>query len=51
MKEHIGPNVKIKAAGGIRTKEELFAYLDAGSERIGTSSAISILTSAAKSQL
>ena len=51
MKEHIGPNVKIKAAGGISTKEELFAYLDAGSERIGTSSAISILTSAAKSQL
>ena len=39
FKEHIGPDVKIKAAGGIRTKEDMQAFLDAGCDRIGTSSA------------
>ena len=39
FKEHIGPDVKMKAAGGIRTKEDMEAYLNAGCERIGTSGA------------
>ena len=43
MKSNIGPAVKIKAAGGIRSKEELEAYIKAGCSRIGTSSAISML--------
>ena len=43
MKAHIGPEVKIKAAGGIRTREEMEAYLTAGCSRIGTSGAISML--------
>lgn len=43
FKEHIGPKVKIKAAGGIRTAEDMEAFLNAGCERIGTSSAIEIL--------
>lgn len=43
MKEHIGPEVKIKAAGGIRTKEDMEAYIKAGCGRLGTSSAVSIL--------
>ena len=43
MKEHIGPNVKIKAAGGIRSKEDMEQYIEAGCSRIGTSSAISML--------
>lgn len=43
FKEHIGTGVKIKAAGGIRTKEDMVAYLEAGCDRIGTSSAISVL--------
>jgi deoxyribose-phosphate aldolase len=43
FKEHIGPNVKIKAAGGIRTRVEMEKYLGAGCERIGTSSAVAIL--------
>lgn len=38
FKEHIGPAVKIKAAGGIRTKEEMVAYIEAGCDRIGCSS-------------
>lgn len=43
FKEHIGTEVKIKAAGGIRTKEDMVDYLEAGCDRIGTSSAISVL--------
>ena len=43
MKEQIGPKVKIKAAGGIRTREEMEAYIQAGCSRIGTSSAVEIL--------
>lgn len=44
FKKHIGPGVKIKAAGGVRTREDLEQFLEAGCERIGTSSAVSILT-------
>src|SRR5699024_11088271 len=40
FKDHIGENVKIKAAGGVRTKEDLIAFIEAGCDRIGTSSAI-----------
>ena len=43
MKEHIGPKVKINAAGGIRSREEMEAYIAAGCSRIGTSSAVSML--------
>lgn len=42
FKENIGPNVKIKAAGGIRTQADMEAYLAAGCERIGCSSAIAL---------
>ena len=38
MKEHIGCAVKMKAAGGIRTKEAMEQYLEAGCDRIGCSS-------------
>ncbi|SDB08866.1 deoxyribose-phosphate aldolase [Eubacterium oxidoreducens] len=43
MKKYIGQNVKIKAAGGIRTREEMEQYIEEGCSRIGTSSAISML--------
>lgn len=46
FKKHIGKNVKIKAAGGIRTKEQLELFLQEGCDRIGTSSAVKLLTSA-----
>lgn len=39
FKEHLGSNVKIKASGGIRTREEMEQFLLAGCDRIGTSSA------------
>ena len=44
FKKHIGPDVKIKAAGGIRTREDMIAFLEAGCSRLGTSSAVKILT-------
>lgn len=43
FKEYIGENVKIKAAGGIRTKDEMEEYIHAGCMRIGSSSAGKIL--------
>ena len=43
FKQHIGKNVKIKAAGGIRTREDMVAFIEAGCDRLGTSAAIKIL--------
>ena len=43
FKEHIGPAVKMKASGGVKTVEDLEMFLGAGCERIGTSSAIGLL--------
>lgn len=48
FKEHIGSSVKIKAAGGIRTQEDLEAFIQAGCSRIGTSSAVKLLCSSAE---
>ncbi|MCD8148388.1 MAG: deoxyribose-phosphate aldolase, partial [Clostridiales bacterium] len=44
MREHIDPQVQIKAAGGISTREEMEQYIEAGCSRIGTSRAIRILS-------
>lgn len=43
FKKHIGENVKIKAAGGVKTKADLEMFLGEGCERIGTSSAVKLL--------
>lgn len=43
FQEHIGPGVKIKAAGGISTLEDLEAFVEAGCDRIGTSRAVGLL--------
>ena len=43
FKKYIGPDVKIKAAGGIRTREAMEAFIEAGCDRIGSSSAMNIL--------
>lgn len=42
FKEYIGPNVKIKASGGIKDLEEMKEYIEAGCSRLGTSSAVSL---------
>ena len=44
FKRHIGPGVKMKAAGGVKTRGDLELFLGEGCERIGTSSAVKLLT-------
>lgn len=39
----VGPDVGVKAAGGIRTTDQAMAMLDAGASRIGTSSAAAVV--------
>lgn len=43
FRRHIGEGVKIKAAGGVKTKADLELFLGEGCERIGTSSAVKLL--------
>ena len=43
FKKHIGPDVKMKAAGGIRSVQDMEDYLAAGVDRLGTSSAIKLI--------
>lgn len=43
FKQHIGPAVKIKAAGGVSTIEDLEMFLELGCDRIGTSRAVGLL--------
>ena len=43
MKQAVGDGVKVKAAGGIRDWTTCAAMVDAGAERIGTSSSLAIL--------
>ncbi len=43
MKQHVGDKVKVKAAGEIRDLDTCLAMIEAGAERIGTSSSLKIL--------
>jgi deoxyribose-phosphate aldolase len=43
FRKHLAPGVKIKASGGIRTREAMEAFINAGADRIGSSSAVAIL--------
>ena len=45
FKQHIGDGVKMKAAGGVKSKADLEMFLSEGCERIGTSSAVKLLLS------
>lgn len=40
FRKHIGPDVRIKAAGGIRTFEQAQAMMEAGADRIGASALV-----------
>jgi deoxyribose-phosphate aldolase len=44
MRSLLPPSVAVKASGGIRTAVAARAMLDAGAERLGTSSGVSIMT-------
>lgn len=43
LKAHVGPNVLVKASGGIRDRETAVAMLEAGASRLGTSSGVAII--------
>lgn len=43
MRKTVGPNMGVKASGGIRTHEDLMAMIEAGATRIGTSNGTKII--------
>lgn len=43
MREAVGPELGVKASGGVKTGEEAMAMIRAGANRIGTSSGIKII--------
>lgn len=43
MKKYVGDEVKVKAAGGIRSLDDALAYVEAGASRIGTSAGVKIM--------
>ena len=50
MKEYAGPDVQVKAAGGIRSWEAAREMIEAGATRLGTSSGIAIVEQLKKEQ-
>lgn len=44
MRETVGPNIGVKAAGGARSYEDAEAFIEAGATRIGTSSGVAIVS-------
>lgn len=44
MRETVGPDMGVKASGGIRTYQDAVAMLEAGASRIGASAGISIIS-------
>ena len=47
---HVGPNVKIKAAGGISSLEDADEFLKLGADRLGTSRVVKIVKARENSQ-
>jgi len=43
MRETVGPEMGVKASGGVRTHEDLLAMIEAGATRIGTSNGTKII--------
>lgn len=44
MRKVVGPNIGVKAAGGIRDKDTALKMIEAGASRIGASSSVAIVT-------
>lgn len=43
MRRTVGPDLGVKASGGVRSREDALAMIDAGATRIGASSGIAIV--------
>jgi deoxyribose-phosphate aldolase len=50
MKSIVGSQALVKAAGGVRTYEDLVAMLEAGADRIGTSAGVQLLNKQTNTQ-
>jgi len=48
LRRALSPRVKIKAAGGIKTLKQVLQFIEAGADRIGTSSGVKIAEEALK---
>lgn len=44
MRKTVGPNVGVKASGGIRTREDALSMIEAGASRIGASASVQIVS-------
>ena len=44
MRATVGPDMGVKAAGGIRSRADALAMIDAGATRLGTSAGVAIVT-------
>ena len=51
MRKHVGPNVKIKAAGGVRTLDDLLRVRAVGVDRVGATDTGVILDEAVKRRI
>jgi deoxyribose-phosphate aldolase len=47
MRETVGPDIGVKASGGVRTLEDLKAMVAAGASRVGASSSVKIIEATA----
>ncbi|TVQ65012.1 MAG: deoxyribose-phosphate aldolase [Phycisphaerales bacterium] len=45
MRKHADNTLKVKASGGVRTREDALRMIDAGADRIGASSSVAIINS------
>ena len=43
MRQSVGPKMGVKASGGIHTREEMLALIEAGANRIGASSGVKLI--------
>ena len=43
MKDTVGAELEVKAAGGVRSFEDMIAVVNAGATRIGTSSGVRLV--------
>ena len=50
MKSVVGSKALVKAAGGVRTYEDLVAMIEAGADRIGTSAGVALLNKQTNTQ-
>ena len=48
MRKTVGPNVGVKASGGVRTREDADKMVAAGASRIGASASVAIVLNDAK---